>query len=247
MISGKSLHRGKTPRLLLALCAAMVLLAASISSGSPTTAFAATPVTVGGKAVVTNTDGDPISIRQGAGTEYARIATAYQGQSVSVLDGPRNDTKGTTWFKVQAPGGTGWMMAEFLEGTSAPPTTPKLTGTARVANTNGDPLRMRSAPSTDGRVLTLLNPGATVTIQDGPVTDNTGTTWYKISAKGLTGWTMAQYLAKAEAPASTEPEAKPQTAPKAEPAAEQRANPPSTKEQYRIWMEEARTMYPYKQ
>jgi uncharacterized protein YraI len=232
----------------------MLLLAATIATGiAPTTALAATPVTAGGKAVVTNTDGDPIRIREGAGTQYARIAWAYQGQSVSVLDGPRNDSGGTIWFKIQAPGGTGWMMAEFLEGTSAPPSAPRLTGTARVANTNGDPLRMRSAPSTSGSVLTLLNPGATVTIVDGPVADNSGTAWYKISAKGLTGWAMAQYLAQAEPqsqpqpPASSEPESKPETAPKAEPAAEQRANPPSSKEQYRIWMEEARAMYPYRQ
>ena len=262
----KEIGGSKRPRTLLALWAALAfLLVGVISAGGAITVYASTPVAVGGKAVVTNTDGDPIRVREGAGTEFARIAWAYEGQSVSVLDGPRNDKNGITWYKVQAPGGTGWMMAEFLEGIGTPPAPQKLTGSARVVNTNGDPLRMRSAPNTGGTVLTLLDPGAMVAIQDGPVTDKAGTAWYKIAGKGLTGWAMAQYLAQAASPAEpeakkeSEPQAKPAVEskpaatatptakPKAEPTAERRSAGTSTLEQYRQWMEEARAMYPYKQ
>src|SRR5688500_11626688 len=164
--------RRNSPRMIMAVWAVMALCAALIVTGGATSAFADTPVAAGGKAIITNTDGDPIRIRRGAGTEFAQIATGYEGQAVSVLEGPVTDKASIRWFKIEAPGGTGWMMAEFLRGTSPPPGPPKLTGSAVVANTNGDPLRMRSAPNAAGNVLTLLNPGAAVTIQDGPVTDS---------------------------------------------------------------------------
>ena len=271
---------GKTPRL-PALWLALAILAAVMVGGPSAAAFADTPVTAGGTAVVTNTDGDPIRVRQGAGTEFAQIAMAYEGQTVGILEGPLTDKKGIRWFMVQAPGGTGWMMAEFLRGTSAPVTAPRLTGSAVVSNTNGDPLRVRSAPNTGGNVLLLLNPGTIVAIQDGPVSDSTGIAWYKITANGLTGWTMAMYLAQAptSAPAVPEPAAKKETPPQAGPVvASQPAAPApataivaptatakptekpqptatatprpggsSTHAQYRQWMEEARTMHPYKQ
>jgi hypothetical protein len=108
-----------------------------------------------------------------------------------------------------------------------------------------------------------------VSIQEGPVTDKAGIAWYKIAAKGLTGWAMAQYLAQAASPpepeakkesepqakpaveskpaATATPTAKPKAEPKAEPTAEKRSGGTSTLEQYRQWMEEARAMYPYKQ
>lgn len=246
----KAFGWSNTPRTLVSLWAILALLVTGIIGGNNTaTVFAATPVTVGGKAVVTNTDGDPIRIRRDAGTEYAQIAVAYQGQSVSVLAGPRNDTRGKPWFKIQAPGGTGWMMAEFLEGTGAPSTGAKLTGSARVANTNGDPLRLRETPTTSGKVLTLLNPGATVIVQGGPVADETGIVWYSIAAKGFNGWAMAQYLVQAPAAAEIAPtkETAPASEPAPKPTTETRNNPTSTLEQYRQWMEEARAMYPYKQ
>jgi uncharacterized protein YgiM (DUF1202 family) len=247
----KALIGGKTPRLTLALWAVLSLLAGGTMGGHTATAFAATAVTAGGKAVVTNTNGDSIRIRQGAGTEFAQIAVAYEGQTVSVLAGPQNDTRGNKWFKVQAPAGTGWMSGAFLQGTSATAplpstvaTTPKLTGSALVANTNGDPLRMRSAPSTYAGVLTFLSPGATVTIQAGPQSDATGTAWYKVTAKGYTGWVMAQYLV--QAPVATQPETKSAT-PKAVTPVQTGNGTVSKLDQYRLWMEEARKLYPYPQ
>ncbi len=250
----KATGGGEMSRTLLALWVVLSLLVMGmVGGGHAATAFAATTITVGGKAVVTNTDGDPIRIRQDAGTEFAQIAVAYERQTVNVLAGPRRDTKGKEWFKVQAPGGTGWMAAEFLQGTSAPATANKLTGSAQVANTNGDPLRIRSAPNTGGKILTLLNPGATVAIQSGPVTDAAGIAWYKITAKGFTGYAMAQYLV--QAPAATQPEAKTvaESKPaatektKSEPTSSSQSGATTTLGQYRLWMEEARKMYPYKQ
>src|SRR5688500_9744923 len=175
---------------------------------TPQTTYASHNITVGGKAVVANTDGDTIRVRENAGTEYDQIAEAYEGQTVSVLDGPRRDTKGNRWFKVKGPGGTGWIVAGFLEDATTPAqqkaieqaakpavqkTVAKLTGFARVANTDGDPLRIRSSATSDAKVLTTFKPNTVAAIKAGPTTDDAGTVWYKVSANGVTGWAMAQY------------------------------------------------------
>jgi uncharacterized protein YraI len=198
---------------------------------------------------VTNTGGDPIRVREGAGTQYDRVAWAREGDIVSVLAGPVSGS-GTQWFKIEAPAAMGWMMAEFLQGTSASPA-PAAASAApaaapqsryvRVANTDGDRLRVRSAPATSGTVIGYLNPGATGTIDEGPVTDAAGIVWYRVSAGGLTGWCMAQYLAQADAPRAASAPAPAQV----EPAANTGASPKVGLDQLRQWMEEARAQYPY--
>lgn len=179
----------------------LLLLAALAMSARDSTAFAAEAPSAGGRAVVTNTDGDPIRVRQGAGTKYPQVESVYEGQVVSVLAGPSTDPKGDKWFKIQAPSAAGWVAAIYLQATGAPSTTTrKLTGSARVANTDGDSLRVRAAPTAGpaGEILALLDPSTTVTILTGPLTDDGGVVWYEIKAGGITGWAMAQYLAPAE-------------------------------------------------
>ncbi|HYP40179.1 MAG TPA: SH3 domain-containing protein [Chloroflexia bacterium] len=226
--------------------------------GLTSTVLAATPVMVGGTALVTNTDGDPIRVREGASVEFTPVTVAWEGEEVTVLAGPLTDKTGIRWFKVQARGGTGWMMAQYLQGASKTQARFKSGSVAHVANTNGDMLRVRSAPNTGGRIVTRLNPGAKVTIRSGPVTDKATITWYEVTASGFTGWAMSQYLALApEAPVPS-PTRKPTaetdrvtpTRPAA-PATPTPGPPPagatSTKAQYRQWMGEARTMYPYRE
>lgn len=250
-----------TSRLLFALCAALVLLALSLA-----TALAATPITVGGTAVVTNTDGDPIRVRENAGFEFTPVTVAWEGETVSVLAGPRTDREGNQWFKVQAPTGTGWMHAIYLQGASEPPAkataVPTSNGMARVANTDGDLLRVRSAPNTEGNIIARLSPGATVTIRSGPVTDKAGITWYEITAGGISGWAMSQYLALDPASRKNDAVPQPQQASQVRPIATRTPAPmpapaptnalapggaTSTRAQYRQWMEEARAMYPYRE
>jgi cell wall-associated NlpC family hydrolase len=125
------------------------------------------------------------------------------------------------------------MMSEFLTGSasastakpvavkSEAPAGQKLSGFAKVANTDGDQLRMRSKAGTMGGVITMLSPGASVAVKAGPVVDSEKISWYQISANGVTGWVMGQYLVQSKAPAVPVAEAKPaavQEAPKAAPA-----------------------------
>ncbi|MDQ3931125.1 MAG: SH3 domain-containing protein [Chloroflexota bacterium] len=214
---------------------------------------------MGETAVVTNTDGDPIRVREGASVEFTPVTIAWEGELVDVLAGPRTDSTGIRWFKVHARGGTGWMMEQYLAGTSKTQAAYKPGSLAQVASTDGDMLRVRSAPNTDGRVITRLSPGATVTIRSGPVTDKVGISWYEVAANGVTGWVMSQYLAPApeaptpsptRRPAPEENRSAPPPTPTAPPAANAGSNSAgatSTRALYRQWMEEARAMYPYRE
>ncbi len=197
----------------LAICVAVLLVVIGIAGMSGTDrAYASNPLVAGGKALVTNTGGDTIRVRQDAGTLFPQIAEAHEGQVVPIVAGPRSDSSGRAWYKIVAPGGTGWVSAEFLQAagsssvpaapaaTLAPslpaahPATPKLTGSASVGNSQGDPVRLREQPSTTGKVLMLLDPGAPVSIQAGPLTDSSGIAWYSVQYNGVSGWAMAQYL-----------------------------------------------------
>lgn len=195
-------------------------------------ALAANPITVGGKALVINTDGSTIRVRDGAGVQNDQIAEAYEGQTVKVLAGPSKDSKGDSWYKIQGPGGTGWIRRDFISGITgsasasiakaakAAPSTPKLSGFARVANTDGDSLRVRSQASHSGSVLTTLTASTLVIIKKGPTVDSANTAWYQVSADGVTGWAMAQYLVQAQAPAQKAVIAQPAAKAVAQPAAD---------------------------
>jgi cell wall-associated NlpC family hydrolase len=201
---------------------------AGIMIATPTHSFAAPAVQAGANAVVANTDGDSIRIRTGAGTEYAQISSAHEGETVSVLEGPAKDSNGRDWFKISAPAGKGWIMGLFLQGVSVPgqadqtvgseASAPALTGFARVANSDGDRVRLRSAAYRDAGVITLFAEGTSVAIKSAPVAGPESVIWYQVSAQGLTGWMMAQYLVQADAPASAP--AQPAATPEAQQAAQ---------------------------
>jgi uncharacterized protein YgiM (DUF1202 family) len=235
-------YRSGKFRVLLTAWLGMTLLLVS-GIGGAQQAFAAA-VTVGETATVSNTDGDPIRVRRDAGTQYSQIGTVYEGQSVTVLAGPRTDRSGDAWYRIQRNSLTGWVHSDFLSGNSPSAqraSTTKLTGYARVANTDGDPLRMRATPGTRGTVLTFLSPDTVVAVKHGPVTDDAGIAWYQITINGRTGWVMAQYLAQADAPTQT------QRAPSEPQSAPRQSGNLTTLEQYRVWMEEARRTHPYPQ
>jgi cell wall-associated NlpC family hydrolase len=187
----------------------------SSKSSSSQAAKPAAPA-LSGSARISNTGGDNIRVRGGAGTNHDQVAEAHEGEVVAILDGPAKDAKGNVWYKVRTPGGTGWVLADFLKsaGGAAPAApaapapvekpvsqAPKLTGFAKVTNTDGDYLRIRSTPSRNGSVLTTVQPDVVVAIKKGPQVDDSNTVWYQVTVEGTTGWAMAQYLVQAKAPA----------------------------------------------
>ena len=62
--------------------------------------------------------------------------------------------------------------------------------TATVNTSDGDPLNLRSNPSTEVEVLTALADGATVTLLDGPVVAEDYVWWYVLTEEGIQGWVV---------------------------------------------------------
>jgi cell wall-associated NlpC family hydrolase len=214
-----------------------LFILAGIMAATPSSTYAAPPV-AGANAVVTNTDGDPIRVREGAGTNFEKITFANEGDVVAVLDGPVTDAEGIRWYKVQTSSATGWMMAAYLAARDAPaaappapaaPAGPAITGYARVTNSDGDPVRMRASAARDGAIVAKFAPNSVLQVAEGPVTDGEGIGWYRVASDGHSGWMMAAFLAQAEAPAPAAPAAPAE--PAAQPAAEARTGSARGEEQ----------------
>lgn len=76
---------------------------------------------------------------------------------------------------------------------------------ARVANTDGDKLRLRAEPDAKSATILNLDENWLVTIKGGPFKDSQDNSFYKVEWSNRTGYAMAQYLVYAgkAAPANT--------------------------------------------
>jgi cell wall-associated NlpC family hydrolase len=70
-----------------------------------------------------------------------------------------------------------------------------LGASAQVAYTAGDGVNVRSAPGLWAGVITTLPESFEVTVLDGPVEAEDGTFWYLVSADGVEGWVIHNFLA----------------------------------------------------
>jgi hypothetical protein len=79
--------------------------------------------------------------------------------------------------------------------------------TVRVANTGGEPLNLRDAPSSTAGVVSTLPEGTTLSVI-GPDRQAEGRTWKNVSAAGYgSGWVAAEYVVTvAGAPPATPPQ-----------------------------------------
>lgn len=65
---------------------------------------------------------------------------------------------------------------------------------ARVANTDGDGVRLRESPNTGDNIIQTIDENELVMIRGGLTKDKQGNSFYKIEYNGKTGYAMAQYL-----------------------------------------------------
>ncbi|MBM3122898.1 MAG: SH3 domain-containing protein [Chloroflexi bacterium] len=78
----------------------------------------------------------------------------------------------------------------------ADPSSIRIGGLVEVSGTEGEGLRLRQDPSTDGTILALAGESEVFTVQDGPV-DADGRTWFRLvspSDTSRTGWAVADFL-----------------------------------------------------
>jgi len=144
-----------------------------------------------------------------AGSLRCRTRPTTLAQVITTLAaGTRVPVRGQTfdgWVPVTCSSRNGWMFAEYLALSQAPPTpsaTPSPTTTpvsttpppspateAVVSNTGGAMLRCRAAASTSAAIITSLAPGTRVTVRGAAANG-----WYPIRCSNQDGWASATYL-----------------------------------------------------
>jgi len=90
----------------------------------------------GGFMRVTNTDGDPIRFRSGAGRQFSENGYVYEGQVLKFLAGPTKDAAGVNWYRVERNGEVGYVDGTFLARTNS------ATSTAPVASNQKAPVQV---------------------------------------------------------------------------------------------------------
>lgn len=162
--------------------------------------------------------GDPVAASKGVVTE---------GATVTIVSGPASFTDSTNgWFEVSWNGQTGFVDGDLLvkvaSGAEASTATTVVTATATASTgtagelgqlrkgdsvsiaTGGDGLNVRQSPADGSTIAGFLSDGAAATIIDGPVKDNAGAYWYKVSNGGdVQGWAAGRFLNTGSTPATT--------------------------------------------
>jgi cell wall-associated NlpC family hydrolase len=173
----------------------------------------------GGQAVVITTEGDRLTVRSGAGRQFAVVGSLAEGTVVAVLDGPQVSADGIAWLKIQGSGITGWASAEWLGDVGAAPAAGSLApgDSAQVVNTDGYVLRIRARPGLDAPIVSFVPAGAVVMITQAAQADSTGALWYGIDYTGIKGWVLGEHLARSGVTPAAVPTAQPSASPSAAP------------------------------
>ncbi len=87
---------------------------------TPSPSIPAGPILVGGRVVVTGTEGFGISLRDGPGISFDRLLVIDDGEQLEVIGGPEAPGDLTWWQLRTATGIEGWSVERYLQGIAAP-------------------------------------------------------------------------------------------------------------------------------
>lgn len=176
----------------------------ALAGGSSSDAPSGPSSNVVGQGLIAGTSGDGVRCRASADGGSSVITVIPEGTFVDLTGSPVGN-----WQPVNCGGQTGYVNADYvsydLTGTdnkgdagraaaasasaTDSSTTAAATGTATVAGTNGDGVRCRSAASSNGQILTVLQEGSSVTLTGDPVGG-----WQPVICAGQGGFVSNQYL-----------------------------------------------------
>lgn len=88
-------------------------------SPTPDAAVAPDELAIGNSAIVANTDGLGVTVRDGPSTNSAALLVAEEGTTLLILDGPEEGDILTWWQVRLADGSEGWVAEDFLEPSAA--------------------------------------------------------------------------------------------------------------------------------
>jgi uncharacterized protein YgiM (DUF1202 family) len=216
-----------TPRRAAAWRLGTIIVVALAVAASPLVSapavFAQSALYPGAVALVANTGGEPVLLRETPSFDAAVLSSFPEGTPADIIEGPVSSADGVAWFGVSVGGMTGYLVAGYLaeSGQAAPaPETVELAQEAVPAETmaaettpvdavpapavsaseipaNPVPtadLNLRAGPSYDDAVLLVIPAGAPLT-----PTGEWSEGFAGVTYQGQYGWVDSSWLAAAEA------------------------------------------------
>lgn len=141
---------------------------------------------------VSNTDGDGVRMRTAPNTTASTINTLNETWQVTILGGPVKDGEGNSFYKIEWANRTGYLMTQYVSRSGSGGYS--VGSEVRITGTDGDGVRLRTAPNTVASTITTLDENWLATITGGPYSDSQGNTYYKLEWTGKTGYANSQYL-----------------------------------------------------
>jgi uncharacterized protein YraI len=129
---------------------------------------------------------DVLNLRDGPGTWATIVNQMWQGEPVTILDGPTSDG----WYQVSYYGQVGWAYGAYLGFGDGGWGGGGVGGMGVSAWVNTDALNMRAGASTATAVLDVLYQGEEVLVTGGDVNG-----FVPVSAHGINAWVWSGYLA----------------------------------------------------
>jgi len=167
------------------------------------------------------------NVRENGDPTSAKVGYVPEGAVVTIADGPVSHASSTAgWFKIVYNGITGYVDGDLLIATTAAPAVDSVDEGVAGDYRKGDYVKVATASQSGANVRTLptrtsaatgfLAEGQTMQVIDGPVKDENGDVWYKVSNGGDNrGWVAGNLLDPARDPAvvgtATAPAASTQT------------------------------------
>jgi|GEM_PF-3124449 len=124
-----------------------------------------------------------------------RATPSLEGKVLCVLKKGRELTKLSTkgdWYKVNINNKTGWVFSKYVTSSNITSTSIKVTTPeAKIRYVNGEEVNLRKHPSLNSSVITIVNQGEKVWIEDYK------SKWAKVKlTNGRKGWIYEKYLSK---------------------------------------------------
>jgi uncharacterized protein YraI len=198
-------RRGCAGMLAIALCLSPVIQGAR-----------AQEMPSGGPSAIASS-GEPVLLREQPGYDAAVVATLSNGNPLDIAGQPVTAGDGTSWLPVVVGGQSGYVPTGYVPtnsttgnpalteaaaesvpeaavppGSTIPVAAPGPTGARQSQGSTGattSEANLRSGPGVDSTVLTVLPPGAALSI-DGPVENG----FVPVTGNGVSGWVAAELL-----------------------------------------------------
>jgi murein DD-endopeptidase MepM/ murein hydrolase activator NlpD len=201
-------RRGIAYAVAVALCLGPSLMSAQAQDGAPS----------GGPAAVAS-GGEIVLLREQPGYDAVVLTSLGDGSALDVAGTPVTAADGSSWLPVYAAGQSGYIPAGYVAGSAVAPAAeaalpapaadavpvatvpeavapdPLLAAPLWGAATTTTDANLRSGPSGDADVLTVLPPGTAVTV-DGEQSNG----FVPVSGNGLSGWIALELLTQETTP-----------------------------------------------